>query len=337
MDNRGRALISIITPVYNVEPYIEQCLKSVLDQEFTDWEWILVDDGSTDKSPDILHSYAKKDERIHVFTQKNQGPAAARNLALQKAQGDYITFLDSDDWMEKNAFSLISKAIEECHPDMVMWNFKRFTGSGYKMGKYPMPKEGYHDQDSTREYAADFVFEYKRRKGQYFPSCWIRAIKAEIINEHGIRFNPRLKRTEDYMFLAEAHAYLKDMFIIDEPLTVYRANEGSITHNYTKGYMEMIDAIYDSLIRLPIMVNHEELVRRADLMYIYRAFVAIEQEIYSNKEHRLDGIRKILSIKRLRACVKNTGDIGNAVFGRKFVLLKLRSPVLLLAYYRFKR
>lgn len=331
-------MISIITPVYNVQPYIERCLSSILNQNYSDWEWVLVDDGSADKSLEILREYAAQDNRIRVFTQqKNQGPAAARNLALEQVNGDYITFLDSDDWMEDNALALISMAIEEHYPDMVMWNFKRYVQDGFKMGNYPMPAAGYHDACATQNYAADFVFEYRKRKGQYFPSCWIKAFKAEIIQKNGLRFNPRLKRTEDYMFLAEAHSYLKDMFVINEALTVYRANEGSITHNYTEKYMGMIDEIYDAILELPIKVKYEELVLRADLMYIYRALVAIEQEINCHQGNRLAGIKRIISSDRLKKCVKNTSSIGRELFGKKYTILQLRSAALLLAYYKFKR
>ena len=333
-----RRVISIITPVYNVEPYIEQCLNSVLNQSFTDWEWILVDDGSMDRSLEILRRYAEKDHRIHVLTQKNQGPAAARNLALKQVKGNYITFLDSDDWMEPNAFLLISKAIEAHYPDMVMWNFKRYMGSGYKKGNYPMPTPGYHDTEKTHEYAADFIFEYKRRKGQYFPSCWIRAIKTEVIKDKGIRFNSKLKRTEDYMFLSEVHAYLNDMFIIDEALTVYRTNEKSITHNYTQGYMDMIDEIYDTIVKLPIKVPHKELVRRADLMYIYRAFVAIEQEISKKQSipKKIAGIKMIMQKDRLSRCIRDNKVISKRVFGKRIVILQARLATLMLAYYRMK-
>jgi len=330
-------VISIITPVYNAEAYIGQCLRSVLDQPFADWEWILVDDGSADRSLEILRGYAERDGRIHVFTQKNQGPAAARNLALDQAKGDYITFLDSDDWMEADALPRIGGAIAERHPDMVMWNFKRYTGNAFKAGGYPMPAPGYHDTDAVQEYAADFVFEYKRGKGQYFPSCWIRAFKKEIIQGGGLRFNPRLKRTEDYLFLAEAHARLQNMLVIDAPLTVYRANEGSITHNYTAGYMAMIDEIYDAVRKLPIGVSREELERRADLMYIYRAFVAIEQEIDRRAGNRFAEVKRIISLDRLGKCIESTSGIGRKVFGRKFTILQTRSAALMLAYYKIKR
>ena len=106
-------MVSIIVPVYNIEKYIDECIQSVLNQTYTAWELILVDDGSTDNSGNICDEYAKTDTRIKVLHQKNQGVSAARNIALDKAEGDYIMFLDADDyWCENTAlYKLFSVAL----------------------------------------------------------------------------------------------------------------------------------------------------------------------------------------------------------------------------------
>ena len=93
--------ISVIVPVYNAEKYLKKCLLSVINQTYKDWELILVDDGSTDKSPQIIDNIGKRDARIKVIHQKNAGPGVARNHGLEIAMGDYIVFLDSDDFIEK--------------------------------------------------------------------------------------------------------------------------------------------------------------------------------------------------------------------------------------------
>ena len=326
-------MISIITPVYNAEPYLEQCLESVLRQDYTDWEWILVNDGSTDGSLGILRAYAGRDNRIRVFTQENQGPAAARNRALEHVKGEYVTSLDSDDWIEEGTLRKIREAVDRYAPDMVLWDFRRFRGGKLITGKHPMPPAGYRDSRETREFAADFVFRYTSKNTQIFPSFSIRAIKTQILRDHGLRFDESLKRTEDYLFLAEAHSYLKDMVVIPEPLSVYRANTASITHSYTEGYMEMVDTIYDRILTLDIGTGRDDLVRRADGMYLYRAFVAVDQEIASDKSFggKIRGIRKILSKERVRTCAAAYKDQGKALFGKEFLFLRIRSAVLLYA------
>ena len=100
-------MISIITPVYNVEQYLRQCIESIIMQDFQDWELILVDDGSTDKSGVICDEYALKEERIRVLHKENSGQADSRNVALQLAKADLIGFVDSDDWIESDVYCII--------------------------------------------------------------------------------------------------------------------------------------------------------------------------------------------------------------------------------------
>lgn len=111
--------ISVIIPVYNAEKYLSQCLDSVCNQTYTDWEVIAVDDGSRDNSYEILQEYAAKDSRFIIETKKNEGPGLTRNRALDKATGDYIVFLDSDDYIDKNYFELLEKKYNETKAEVI--------------------------------------------------------------------------------------------------------------------------------------------------------------------------------------------------------------------------
>lgn len=117
-------LFSIIIPVYNVEQYLRDCLESVLNQTFTDWEAICVNDGSMDGSAAILSSFAERDSRIIVLSQSNLGTAAARNAGLRKASGDYVFFLDSDDWLEVDALQIIARRLDR--EDVLCFSGKRY-------------------------------------------------------------------------------------------------------------------------------------------------------------------------------------------------------------------
>ena len=116
-------LISVIVPVYNVEKYLDRCVKSILRQTYKDFELILVDDGSPDKCPSMCDEWAKKDERIHVIHQKNQGLSAARNNALKKAKGNYISFIDSDDWISDDMLEDLLKLLFKYKADISVCNF----------------------------------------------------------------------------------------------------------------------------------------------------------------------------------------------------------------------
>ena len=116
-------MISIIVPVYNVEKYIKRCVDSVISQSYLDWELVLVDDGSTDDSGKICEEYAKKDSRIRCFHKSNGGQASARNLGLENANGEYISFLDSDDWLAESFFKVTVSELIHNDADIVTTNY----------------------------------------------------------------------------------------------------------------------------------------------------------------------------------------------------------------------
>lgn len=119
-------LISIIVPVYNVEPYLEQCIDSILNQSFRDFELILVDDGSPDRCGEICDRYAAADDRIRVIHQKNGGVSAARNAGMEVSKGKYIVFVDSDDMVHPLYLEHLYKAIQKHNADISMCWFSRF-------------------------------------------------------------------------------------------------------------------------------------------------------------------------------------------------------------------
>ena len=134
-------LFSIIIPVYNVENYLRDCLDSVLGQSFSDWEAVCVNDGSTDHSVSILEEYASRDNRITVISQPNGGLSAARNTGLNAAKGDYVIFLDSDDWLEADALKTLSENLSG--EDLLCFNGRRyFEDSGqYAEADYLLPEK----------------------------------------------------------------------------------------------------------------------------------------------------------------------------------------------------
>lgn len=122
-----QALISVVIPVYNVEPYLERCLNSVLNSTYKNLEIICVNDGSTDNCREILGRYAMRDDRIQVINQRNQGLSAARNSGINQATGEYLFYLDSDDWVHPQAFEFLLRAAEESRSDVVLGGKKDIT------------------------------------------------------------------------------------------------------------------------------------------------------------------------------------------------------------------
>lgn len=125
-DNMNDLLVSIIIPVYKVEKYLDQCVQSVVDQTYQKLQIILIDDGSPDNCPQKCDEWAKNDSRIEVIHKKNGGLSDARNAGLRKAKGEYIFFIDSDDWIKKDTINILVNAINENHCDMVIYRFAEF-------------------------------------------------------------------------------------------------------------------------------------------------------------------------------------------------------------------
>ena len=131
-------MISIIIPVYNVSQYLDECLKSVSAQTYTDWECILIDDGSTDNSGDICDRWCVKDPRFRVIHQANAGVSAARNKGIDLAQGDYITFIDSDDWVDDDYLDLLHASLHTSHADLCIVGLEQHKANGNVIQFSPM-------------------------------------------------------------------------------------------------------------------------------------------------------------------------------------------------------
>ena len=183
----SQPLISVIIPVYNVEPYLEKCLTSILAQTYPNFEVLAINDGSTDGSAAILEAFAAKDDRLHVFTQKNSGVSAARNLGLDHAVGELITFMDSDDWVEPEFLQTLYTCLTKYEADISVCNIRYIYADGSFGKRTPeIPEEAVVD---TRGAYADLMLEKKFRCHVYN-----KLFKAELFS--AVRF-PELRLHED--------------------------------------------------------------------------------------------------------------------------------------------
>ena len=121
--------VSIIVPVYNAEDALPRCIDSIINQEYTDFELLLINDGSKDESGNVCDAYARKDPRIRVFHKENTGVSDTRNLGIDEAKGEYIQFLDADDWITPDSTKVLVRAMETYHPQLVIADFYRVVGN----------------------------------------------------------------------------------------------------------------------------------------------------------------------------------------------------------------
>lgn len=213
-------LFSIIIPVYNVENYLRDCLDSVLNQSFNDWEAICVNDGSTDGSAAILESYAERDSRFNVISQPNGGLSAARNTGLDAAQGDYVLFLDSDDWLEPNALQILSESTT--NEDLLCFNGRRF---------FEMDRK-YENADHLEPAVNESGWEYYSQnalchRNFAFVCVVLRCYRRSYLLGHGLRFKTGIYH-EDNLFTPLACYYADKVKVIPNVLYDYRVRESSI-------------------------------------------------------------------------------------------------------------
>ena len=246
--------ISVIIPVYKVEPYIRQCLDSVVNQTYTNLEIIIIDDGSPDNCGDICDEYAENDARIKVIHKENGGLAAARNDGIKLATGNWISFVDSDDWLELNMYEKVVNKAKNSNADITLFSLYRETQKG---------AERVH-AFSTDFVSSDKSFIYQLQllifDKQYNPICgvkewrqaapWDKFFKTSMIKKNNLTFPEHLKIKEDMIFNMNIFHYAKSVAFIDLPLYHFRANPMSITKRYTPNKVDLEKNVYDEFMLL---------------------------------------------------------------------------------------
>ena len=215
--------VSIIVPVYNAVNTIGRCIESILNQQYTDFELFLVDDGSRDGSGTICDAYAKRDNRIRVIHKENSGVSDTRNLALDLAQGTYLQFLDSDDWITPDATSSLVRAAETNRCDLVIADFYRVVGER-------VSHKGDIEEDTvlTREEFAAHMME--NPADFYYGVLWNKLYRRDIVETHHLRMDPDISWCEDFMFNLEYIRYAERFYALQIPIYYYVKTMGSLAN-----------------------------------------------------------------------------------------------------------
>lgn len=222
--------ISVIVPVYNMEKYLKRCVDSILLQSFSDFEVILVDDGSKDTSGDICDSYALSDSRIRVIHKENGGVSAARNAALDIASGEYITFCDSDDYVENDWLEqFYNYIVSDTCVDVVSINFNVVGNKNdifIKSSEYPELKKFFNSENSAIEY---LIFDILCGKSGW--AVWTRIFKKSILDMYNIRFCESCGNyAEDMIFVLEYTLKARGVQVLDYRGYNYFQRSDSMMH-----------------------------------------------------------------------------------------------------------
>ena len=218
--------VSIIIPIYNAEKHLRRCVDSVLKQDFEDFELILMNDGSRDSSGMICDAYAEKDERVRVVHKDNSGVSDTRNQAMALARGEYLQFLDSDDWITPDATGLLVRMATEHHCEMVIADFYRVIGER-------LSPKGKIREDGilSRE---DFAMEMMENPADfYYGVLWNKLYRRDIIEKNNLCMDKDISWCEDFIFNMEYIRHVKQVYALHVPMYYYVKTPGSLVSQGT--------------------------------------------------------------------------------------------------------
>ena len=237
--------ISIIVPVYNVEKFLNESMDSVKNQTLTDFECICVNDGSTDNSLEILKNYAKKDSRFKVISQENQGQGVARNKAIDLATGEYIVFLDPDDYIELNMLEVLYSTFLKTNAQVIQFDYITFNERNHKKRLVTFSrqsKKGLGHKVKPNTFFSWRDFKSKKLLAEIPLAAWNKAYSTKFIKENNIKLAPN-KHGEDHIFSLGAILLADKVFYLGEALYNYRQNAGSSGNRVSDDNFAIFDNI----------------------------------------------------------------------------------------------
>ena len=256
-------MISVIVPIYNCEKKLNRCIESILNQSYKELEIILVNDGSTDDSLKICNQYKEKDSRIKVVNKENAGVFAARNTGIECAQGKYIQFVDSDDYIEKDMCTMLVKAMENTEADMVLSGFyHRYLNED--IVKVPKGKE--NSALNKKEFAESFLELYQQG---FLNMPWNKLYKKELIRK---KFKENLSLGEDLLFNLKYMEMAEKIAVVEEPLYYYIQERGNANLSAKKREDKLEIAEY--ICRETEKFYHENLQQQGKEEIIYSRMVS---------------------------------------------------------------
>jgi len=302
--NEEYFLISIVIPVYNAEKYLEQCLNSITNQTYKNFEVILVNDGSIDHSESICMDFVKVDTRFKYFTKVNGGASSARNLGLDNAQGKYITFIDADDWVDENHLEVLINNIKENNSDMAVSSIKKFDNvSRFKFRVYSNQEKYLLNYNKLNREEFLVILPKLIHASNSYKIAVSKLFKKELVMD--IRFDESIVYGEDLDFFFKIYNNISSISYVDEVTYVYRRHNESTSSKFNQQYAEqellIYKKIYEKIEELGLPTIHYYTTIR-DLLEFQKDFLENRvlfneyQEFLKNIEETVTYPKDLISI-----------------------------------------
>lgn len=314
-------ILSIVIPVYNVAEYIDKCMESVLNQDMTGVEVILVDDGATDNCPQICDNYAEKYDNVTVIHKLNGGLSSARNAGLKVAKGEYVYFLDSDDWIDEKTLEKIRPHMKKGY-DLIKFGHKICSDSEVEVPS-TLPEGLYKKNDFMDKVLLDAISPDKISSHNFMLlSVWSHAYRRAFLEDYNMEFvSEREIGSEDYLFNLQAYTYAESMIVLEDYLYCYNQREGSLTKGYRKNLFERYCNLINEYEKHLKANDIFSLCERRFELFVIRSmwYVCITNECRLDDENvKKENISKILKYEKLRNALQkhhmSLADIKGSIF-----------------------
>lgn len=296
-------VFSVIVPIYNIEKYLARCVDSVLAQTYSDFELILVDDGSPDNCPAICDDYAKADARIQVIHKKNGGLVSARQAGIRVAKGDYIFNLDGDDAICPDALESAYEIICATQADMVSFSQRRWTNGELSDVVEDLVPEGLYNQEQMAEHIYPKLLSDKNMEHIFYFLCG-KAIKRELVLPHQLQVNPAISLGEDLSCIVPCYLQAQTVYMSKKAVYLYTIRNDSISTDFKTKQITQIEDVILGLRALQIKkpADFEDQIARYSCFMCFAILAAAAEgghfgalkelkELIINSSHR-EEIRK---------------------------------------------
>lgn len=333
--------ITAIVPAYNIAEHLPRCVESLLGQSFAGLEVILVDDGSTDATGEICDRFAAQDPRVQVIHQKNGGLAAARNAGMAVAQGQYISFIDGDDYLVPGSFEELWQIVLAHRPDLVCFGFKKVRDGETLEQRLRPYGEGLYQGDSLTPLELDAI-SYRKVLDYSVPrvlSAWANLYCRAWLKDRGLFFrSERELLNEDYLFVLQAMWAAETVYVLPEGLYCYVTREGSLSRSPRAQMYERKRRLY-AAYEATLPAGDEEVELRLRNFYIDGMYNCIT-EACQTMPHReaVAAIGQVLSDPFLQHCLRENCSLAESVKTRCICLLmRWRMARSVYCFYRLSK
>ena len=323
--------VSVIVPIYNVEKYLNRCIDSILNQTFTDFELILVDDGSPDRSGKICDEYAEKDDRVKVIHKQNGGVSAARNTGIDEAVGEYIMFVDSDDYIDS---MMLQVMFSEKSEDVILSGLKYVDMDGNLIKEY---KENEFSAIGQNLFIEEYYIDMNKKcilNGPYN-----KLFKRSIIKENNIKFNESISICEDGLFVVNFLQHCKTFSNINEAYYNYvQYAQGSLMSKYNANAFNACELLYNAKIKFININNKKDILKSEIDNEILRLFISFFSQIYSRSDmnfaDKYNAAKNAIKNKTFKMLLNNSNENKPKIKLMK-IAIKLKCIFLIHILYNF--